>query len=805
MRFFIFVLLLSVFAWAKPTYRIAVVLDADTKEYHAFETGLKKEIKKLLSRDFRVVFPKKLRYDGKWNYAKIKRYINKALKDKRSDLVITIGILSSHYIATRRSFNKPVIATSVLNPVMEGIPYNSKRGISNKHNLNYISAYSTIDDDIATIKEVIAPEKITVLIDGKLLKNDIRIGKQLQRRLKKEFKKVVIMGVGNNVEQILKAIPKDTDLLYITPMFEMSQQQKKALYEGFIDLKKSSFAATGYIDVLLGALLANNGTTDMKRLIRQIALNVQQIALGFEAGLQEVNFVSNQSLYINMRTASLIGFKPSWELISRATVVESSDAGLDRISLENIMDKAVLSNLDVKVSKESLKQSEAELKKAKGLYLPQLSVGFEAMQVDQDRATASLGILNETRADAYILFSQQLFNQKVISRVSVNKHYFKSQNYAQDFAKLQVALQAAQQYINILKLENTLIIQKKNLELTKQNLKAAKVRKAIGVGNVKDIYRWESKLANDKKVLLQTLVSIKQAKNTLLNILNMPYSTDIKISDIDLEDPVFLTHYKEMQDYFLKQEQFEKLRDYFVYLSLSHMPSISQYKEILKAKKELLKMDKKALYLPDVSVEGMVRQHFVESSNSVRDDDPNLADYPYADNTDWNIGFYIRFPLYQGGAKLAQIEASKAQYLQTRAKEKKLINDIQNNLLNALYQSRALYLSIKLATEALDNSQKNLAVATDIYNQGNSSIIYLLDAQSDTLRAALALNDVKYDFLKYLLTVQYYIGQVNFDLDENEWQEWYEKLKNFETDAELAKIAIGSSNLSNSTKQKENE
>ena len=185
------------------------------------------------------------------------------------------------------------------------------------------------------------------------------------------------------------------------------------------------------------------------------------------------------------------------------------------------------------------------------------------------------------------------------------------------------------------------------------------------------------------------------------------------------------------------------------------------------------------MFIPTISVEGGVRTHFIPSSNTVRDDDPNLQKYPYADSTDWDIGLYVRYPLFEGGAQKAQIESAKFDLEQAYAKRNKLKNDITNNLLNALYQSRALFLSIKLAKEALESSRKNLAVTQDIYNQGNSSIIYLLDAQSNTLRAALQLNDIKYSFLKYLLTVQYYIGQVNFNLDDAKWREWYDGLVGF--------------------------
>ena len=779
MRILLFFLAFSALLYAEQSYRISFIIDGKTKQYDAFAQSLKQEVSKLLSRDIKVVFPKSKRYYGHWNYNRIEWIIDKELRSSSSDMIITIGILSSSAIAKKKTLPKPVVATMIIDPEMQGIPLNKKRGISNRHNLNYIRPFGAIDDDIVTIKEIFKPKSIAVCVDSTLFAHNKNITRYIKKKFKKKIQKLQIVVVDKNISQVVEKIDPATDVVYTTPLLSLDREQKKEFYALLAAKKFKTFAAQGAGDVELGALLADNGKTDFKKFTRQLALNIQQIVLGSDAGTQDVNFVTNKSVYINLATASKIGYKPSWELLSLATVVDGAGDKKGVASIESIMDLSIERNLDVKAANFSVGQSKAHYKGAKSGYLPQVNIGVEARQVDQDRATASLGLLNETSADAYLLLAQQIYNQKVFSQVSINRHFLKSQMHSEDFVKLQIGLQAAQQYINVLKFENTLKIQKQNLELTKQNLKAANVRLQIGVGSVKDIYRWESKLANDKNTLLQTLVNVKQAKNTLLTLMNLNTARELNLEDLKIDDPVFLTHHKEIQEYFIDQQKFEKLKAYLLSVAKKNMPSLSQYKEIVKTKQEIVNMEEKVMYIPTISVEGGMRTHFIKSSNTVRDDDPYLQKYPYADSTDWDIGVYVRYPLYEGGAQKAQLEAAKFDLEQVYAKRNKLENDIANNLLNSLYQSRALFLSIKLAKTALENSKKNLAVTKDIYNQGNSSIIYLLDAQSDTLRAAVQLNDTKYNFLKYLMSVQYYIGQVNFNLDESEWSEWYSGLVKF--------------------------
>lgn len=779
MKILLFFLAFSALLYAEQSYRISLIIDGKTKQYDAFAQSLKQEVSKLLSRDIKVVFPKSKRYYGHWNYNRIQWIIDKELRSSSSDMIITIGVLSSSAIAKKKSLPKPVVATMIIDPEMQGIPLNKKRGVSNRHNLNYIRPFGAIEDDIATIQEIFKPKSIAVCVDSSLFAHNKNIKSYIKKKFKKKVQKLQIVVVDKNISNVVEKIDPATDVVYATPLLTLDREQKKEFYALLAKKKFKTFAAQGAGDVELGALLADNGKTDFKKFTRQLALNIQQIVLGSDAGTQDVNFVTNKSIYINLATASKVEYKPSWELLSRATVVDGAGDNKGVASIESIMDLSIQRNLDVKAANFNVGESKAQYKRAKSGYLPQVNVGLEARQVDQDRATASLGLLNETSADAYLLLAQQIYNQKLFSQVSINRHFLKSQMHSEDFVKLQIGLEAAQEYINVLKFENTLKIQKQNLELTKQNLKAANVRLQIGVGSVKDIYRWESKLANDKNTLLQTLVSVKQAKNTLLTLLNLNTTRELNLKDVKIDDAVFLTHHKEIQEYFVDQQKFEKLKAYLLLEAKKNMPSLSQYREIVKTKREIVDMQEKVMYIPTISVEGGMRTHFIKSSNTVRDDDPYLKKYPYADNTDWNIGVYVRYPLYEGGAQKAQIEAAKFDLEKVHAKRNKLENDVSNNLINALYQSRALFLSIKLAQSALENSKKNLAVTKDIYNQGNSSIIYLLDAQSDTLRAAVQLNNTKYNFLKYLLSVQYYIGQVNFNLSESEWNEWYNGLVNF--------------------------
>lgn len=558
--FLLSILLTSI--WAKPTYNIAILSDGNTEYNAKIEGALKTEITQLLSADYNVKFPKKLYRNGKWRYSTIAANVNQALKDDRSDMIIALGALSSHYISRKRRYSKPVIATAIIDPVMQRIPY--KNGTSGKHNLTYVSAHQTLNEDIDTIIEIMPVSKISVLIDKVLIKNTPEIGRYINKRFKKRNIKVELIPVGKDIEKTLAKISEDTDIVYATPLFQQTTAERKDIYEKLVIRELPSFASAGQDDVELGALFGNSPPTDIKRFIRQVSLDVQQIALGSDASEQLVNFAPSPALSINMQTANEIKYTPSWELLSKATIIQSEQNDSHFFDIGEIMDRAVTHNLGVIASEYQIDLSQANLEKAESLYLPQIHLGADAGKLDEDRAVASFGLYTETNMDAYAQVSQQLWNHRALAQISINENFLKAQNDATDYVKLDIGLTAAIHYLHILQLRTKLTIEKNNLELSKTNMRAAITRQNIGIGNSSDIYRWQTKIAGEKKSVLFTHANLQQAKHTINALLNLPQELPLNLNEIDMNNKVFMTSNETMKEFFLDQTKFAKFQSFLV-------------------------------------------------------------------------------------------------------------------------------------------------------------------------------------------------------------------------------------------------
>ena len=144
------------------------------------------------------------------------------------------------------------------------------------------------------------------------------------------------------------------------------------------------------------------------------------------------------------------------------------------------------------------------------------------------------------------------------------------------------------------------------------------------------------------------------------------------------------------------------------------------------------------------------------------------------------MGIVATLPLYTGGYQTAERESAKAALLTAQSQQRNVENNVERDIRNALYQAKAAYLSIDLSHDSYIAANKNLEHMTVIYQQGNGDILNLLDAQNTTLKAALVENNTRYGFMADLIRLQRNIGQVNFNIEDDEREKWGNKIQEFE-------------------------
>lgn len=160
--------------------RIGFVLDGPSDENAALVEVFKTEAETLLGRDFQVEFPQNMTLVGDHTLAGASRNVEKLFSDLQSDLIITLGPLASLAVAQRDALEKPVVAAFMPDPEVSDVPV--RDGTSGVSNLNYLIAPSALIRELEAFQEIVAFQKLCLLVDKGLLDALPRAKEAIQAR-----------------------------------------------------------------------------------------------------------------------------------------------------------------------------------------------------------------------------------------------------------------------------------------------------------------------------------------------------------------------------------------------------------------------------------------------------------------------------------------------------------------------------------------------------------------------------------------------------------------------------------------------
>lgn len=739
---------------------------------------LKKEIKAISEGEFLVSFPENKTITSNWNYESIKSSIDSMLSDPNVDIIITPGIISSYEIAIRKNLSKPVIAPSIIDHKIQGVPI-TQEGTSGVHNLSYISGGSVIEREFEVFYEIVKfkklayifmdfiPEKFPKLIEN-VLESSQKIGVELE-----------FIPAKSSADEVLTLMSDDVDAVYISPLLTFSVNELTILINGINNRKLPSFSLMGRKEVEKGALMGLNPETDSPRVARRVALNFQEILLGTDAANIQVEFKKHEQLTINMETARKINFYPGWQWLTEADLLNEDIKGKERkINLKSAVTEAVRVNLDLLTAESAVSAGAENIRLAFSELLPQSQTFLDYTVIDKDRAESSFGTQPEKSLKGSIGVDQVIFNEPLLANLKVQKQLQKARVFDKNSVRLDIIQATSIAYFNILKAKTFERIRKENLKLTKSNLELARIRKEIGVASPAEVFRWESELSQNRIDVVNSEAETKKRQVLLQRLLHRPLNELFDTSEDDINDPMLLGNDPRLDPYIDNPGSFKIFMDYMVQVGLSQSPEIESLSSQIKAQDRILKSTQRAFWLPTLSFGAEISERF-EDSGAGTEIDINIPGIEAPDDTEWIILFSARFPLFRGGAKIAEYKQAREQLASLRLERASTKEKVEENIRNNLYDASASHPSIEFSKNASVASKKNLDLVTDSYSEGIVSILDLLDAQNEALSSELIAASAVYDFLIDLMNIQRAIGKFDFFYTKEERENWFQRLDEF--------------------------
>ncbi len=758
----------------QPHYKIGIITDGPLLNAPGAAESFRKEIKQIIAEEeFSVSFPQSMRLKADGTVLSINQKLDNLLENPETDLIITLGAISSTEALKRQNPTKPIVAPVVIDAKLQKAPrqdYGS--GIPN---LTYVDLKIPMEYELMAFRRIVPFERLAILLDER----DITGVPEIQRFLKTlKFEHSIdidLIPVGISGSAAVHSIPTQIDAVMVGPLWQLTPEEFSQLTKNLIDRKLPSFAMWDHKYVQQGLFATNMPANTFEHLARKVAIIVQEIFLGEDISRLPVAFSKSKRLAINMATARAISVYPSLAEMVGAELLNEQRKDIERrLTLGEAVQTALHVNLDLAIAEKRVIAGSHAVGEARSPLLPQLSIGAGGRIIDDDRAALGGGTAPEEATLGNLTASQIIYSDDAWTGYTVEKYLQSGREYDRDSVRLDIIFDTSVAYLNVLRQKTIEQLQKDNMQLTQANLDRAQIRLSSGVAGPDEVYRWETQFANDRQLVLSAESATLDAMQGLNRILNRPMQEEFIAEETDLSDPLLITGSKLFYELMHNPIYLRGFNAFAINEGTQASPELKALDTAIAAQERIILQSRRDFWVPTVSLEGSVDQYFSTSGEGKRNEDLTGLD-----DTDWSVGIVATLPLFEGGKRSSTLARTKEELLQLQTQHKATEERISQRILKASNNTRASYPSIYLSRDAADSARLNLQLVTDSYVQGIKSIIELLDAQNQALNSDLAAANAVYDFLIDYMGVQRSIGEFITYLPADEQQAWLERAKDF--------------------------
>lgn len=597
-----------------PDVVFGVLLDGTPSRFPVVPT-YGDEISRLLGSEYNARFPPEKTIGGDWDSATIEAALDALMRDPEVDIVLALGVLSSAAAASRATLPKPTIAPFVIFPELGGVPTAVRRGtptgvsgrrefrVSGRENLAYISTRDDFRPSIEAFLEIVPFRHLAVVVMAPMLDALPVIEERFRATAASLDLTVRFVADRGRIEDTVSRIPTEAEAVYVLPLLGASSDIGR-LAELLVERRLPSFSMVGRGEVDEGLLASIYLETDLRRTARRTAINVQRILEGEPAAELPVDFEGTRRLSINMATARAINARLGWATLTEAELLHDAERRADRhLSLVEVLKEAERVNLDLAAADRTVAAGLQEVQLARSRLRPQIEVSGRDAVIDSDRAAASFGSQGKNQLAGSLTVSQILYSEQARAGYSVERAVQESRELERAQLRLDIILEAAQAYLDVLRTKTAERIRRQNLEITRRNLERARIRLELGDAGPGEVYRWQSELANNRKSLVVASAVRNQAEIEVNRTLNRSLEDRFATTETSIDDPSLAINYETLRPYIDNEQGFRIFRRFMAARAIAAAPEIGQLDRAIMAPERLLLASKRALYVPVVAVQ----------------------------------------------------------------------------------------------------------------------------------------------------------------------------------------------------------
>ena len=773
------------------TIELAFVFDGPSDKNAEVLGTFQKVITMSLLPDFKASFPKDLIFTGNWTEAGAKAVSDKALAS-RARMVISLGFMSSDYYANKPNKKKYVVTID-------------QYGLRDFGDKFFNPVQQNVNDFVTFHALVPGSKKTAILINENYYKMHQDWNSIIKKRLAEKKCNIdfVLVPINSDVKGSLAKIPADVDSAFVTPLFNLTQAQRKEVYQYINSRKLPSYSTVGKEDVALGAMLGTSTFNVDKKLAEATSFSIHGVLHGKAVKEEKIPFYDDKILFYNSDAGEAVDYTPPLRLLNNCTVI--SNKQLPKYTLGSLLEALDENNLDMKRKQFLISAARRSVASAYLRYLPTLRLDLGYQTYNSGYAESYSDI--PTRAGAFtVAMDQILYSPDLVTNIIVKHKKLKFDKAEHALTTTNTEFQAANLYVEALMLENAIKVQSEELQETRENLAMARVRQKTGKCGNEEIMRWAGQVSEEEKQLLGMQAELKNIKIGVAKLLNKDQKEEFEFAPLTASDPSFFSSDVHIIDHVRDPKRLGKFTDMLVEEVKYMSPETVKLKAAIAMKKAEMANYGQKFFLPNAKMsleyttqfdrhlpyenEGHNQMKYVGAAYGAANGYVNspagyekayaTAGYnkglasPYLALDKHSFRFFIgaQWKPIEGGHKFAEIGRCKAELNELNAYLEEVNTQLEMTIREVVNRAIAKYFMIEKSYKAMFAEAENYQMVKARYLVGKAPIDQLVDAQELYFNAKLNAFNSQYEFFKELLWVQRGLISVNWAKANPEAKEW---------------------------------
>ena len=754
------------------TIELAFVFDGPSDKNQSVLKTFQTTITRSLLPDYKASFPAELIFTGDWTEAGAARVSEKALAS-RATMVVSLGFMSSTYYTEKKNKNKFVVT----------LDQYGLRDLSDAF-FNPVKQY--VNDFVLFQKLVPNQTKTAVLMNESFYKTQKDWHSIIAKKLKEKGceNEVVVLPVNTDVSASLSKMPNDVNAVFVTPLFNLSTEQRKEMYSIINAKKLPTFSTVGREDVDLGAMIGTSARELDKKLAEATSFNIYGALKGNKVKSEKIPYYDDEIIFYNQDTGSAVGYSAPLRLLNNCEIV--SNKPIQKYDLTYIMNTLEAQNLDIARKKQLVNAARRSTTAAYLKYLPTLRLDLGHQSYNDAYAHSYTDV--PTRVGQFVMaMDQMIYAPDLVTNIIVKHKKLKFDKAQAILTEATMGHEIGNLYIDTLIFENMIKVQEEYLQETRENLAIAKVRMQTGKCGTEEVLRWAGEVSEAEKMLLNMKADYNNVKIHINKILFKDQKEVFNLNPLTAKDPAFFTSDIHIIDHVRTPEKLAQFTDMLVkevqYLS----PETVKLKAAIAMKKAEISNYAQKFVMPNAKLSLEYGSQFDRHLPYERAGAAAFTSWPlmgysipthYLDTHSTRVMVMAQWKPIEGGTKIAEIARCKSELNELNMYLSEVNTELEMTVRSVVNRAIAKYFMIEKSYKAMFAEAENYQMVKAKYLKGESPINQIVDAQHAYTRAKVEALNSQYEFFKELLWVQRGLVSPNWVTAKQEAKDFIKNIPN---------------------------